>query len=226
MKQTGVKVGLVTPAHRLTNWKMELKTVLLPFGKTIYQTEQGQLISSDNSHLVDLLLQRETEILQTVLDLGCGNGILSLMLAHYRPAWKITGIEIQPHLVELAQKNCLLTEAVNVDIKLQDMRCWRPEQVWDIIVCNPPYHPLNSGILSPVKEKAISRHELCCNMLDVLTFIKGNLKLSGKAYVIYASNRSSDLEKFTKKVDLNINRRFSFKKNRKKSIIFSLTQMV
>ncbi|KQC10375.1 MAG: hypothetical protein APR54_03165, partial [Candidatus Cloacimonas sp. SDB] len=197
---------------------MELKPVLLPFGKTIYQTKQGQLISSDNSHLVDFLLQRETENFQTVLDLGCGNGILSLMLAHYRPAWRITGIEIQPHLVEIAQKNCQLTEATNVDIQLQNLRCWQSEQTWDLIVCNPPYHPLNSGKISPIKEKAISRHELCCNMLDILTFIKGNLKLSGKAYLIYAPNRTFDLEKFTKKVDLNIERRFSSKKNRKESI--------
>jgi len=205
---------------------MELKPVLLPFGKTIYQTKQGQLISNDNSYLVDLLLQRETENFQSVLDLGCGTGILSLMLAHYRPAWKITGIEIQSHLVELAKKNCQLTEAANIDIRLQDLRCWQPEQAWDIIVCNPPYHSLNSGKMSPIKEKAISRHEICCNMLDILSFIKSNLKLSGKAYLIYPANRNLDLEKFTKKVDLNIERRFSSKKNRKESVIFILTQMV
>ena len=202
---------------------MPLKPVLLPFGKTIYQTDLGQSVSSDNTYLVDLVLQKTDLNPLSALDLGCGNGILALMLAHYRPKWNISGIEIQPHLADLARKNCLLTQADNIVIYQQDLRLWISQERYDIIFSNPPYYPQTSGRLSPLKEKAISRHEISCTMRDILSFIKHYLKISGKAYLIYPSERTADMQNFSKKVDLIIEEEFFFKNNKKEKKVFSLT---
>jgi tRNA1(Val) A37 N6-methylase TrmN6 len=201
---------------------MLLKPVLLPFGKTIYQTDQGQAVSSDNVYLTELILQNENEQPINAMDLGCGNGILTLMLAHYRPDWKVSGIEIQPHLVDLARKNAQMIQAVNVAIYQHDLRLWDNQEKYDLIFSNPPYYQRNSGRISPVSEKAISRHEILCTMSDILNFIKKYLRNTGRAYLIYPLERESDMQKFSKKVDLIIDREFFFNKTKKELMIFSL----
>jgi len=202
---------------------MELNTVILPFGKIIYQTKQGQSVSDDNSYLINTVLEKEPEGSLSLLDLGSGNGILSIMLGFHRPNWTITGIEIQSHLVELARQNCRSADISNIEFYKQDLRTWSSQECFDIIVGNPPYFPQESGRISPVREKAISRHEIFCNMTDVLHFIKKHLKSQGRAYLIYPSNRASDMENISKKVDLNIDGKFFFNKNKKGKIIFSLS---
>ena len=159
-----------------------------------------------------------------MVDLGCGNGILSFMLAYYRPAWQITGLEIQEHLVKLAIENLALAALGNIEILHQDLKNWETSEKFDLIISNPPYHPQNSGRISPIQEKAISRHEISCTMLDILSFIKKHLKTSGKAYLIYPSNRKTDMVNFAKKVDLNIDNEFFFNKLKKEKVIFSLSQ--
>jgi len=203
---------------------MNLKPVVLPFGKVILQTEHGQSISSDNTYLTNKILEYESESPISVLDLGSGNGILSLMLGHYRPKWQITGLEIQSHLVDLARENCRKIELMNLNFILGDLRNWIPAAPFDLIISNPPYFSQNQGRLSPIKEKAVSRHEILCNMTDILYFIKQNLKNSGRSYLIYPSDRAVELEKNTKKVDLNITGKFLFNKNRKEMLIYRLSQ--
>lgn len=203
---------------------MSLKPVLLPFGKTIYQSQLGQAVTTDHTYLIDLILSRTGNEELEVLDLGCGNGILAIMLAHNRPTWNLLGLEIQPHLVELARGNCKLVGLSNLEIFQEDFREWDVSSSFDIILSNPPYHPVNHGRLSPIKEKALSTHELNCNMLDILIFLKKYLKSTGEAYLIYPFTRAEEMEKYAKKVDLNIEAEFSFNKSNKKKVIFVLTK--
>ena len=80
--------------------------VELPFGKTIYQYKQGQSVSTDTELIVNAILSEihnQTPKIK-VLELGSGNGIISIMLSHYRPNWEVTGLEIQSHLVTLAMR--------------------------------------------------------------------------------------------------------------------------
>ena len=222
MTQTAVRVDSGIPASKFPT--MTRKPVLLPFGKTIYQTSQGQAISSDHTFLVELINSRTANDHLSMMDLGCGNGILSIMLAYYRPNWQITGLEIQPHLAQLARANCELTGFSNIKIREQDLREYNEYVSYDLILSNPPYFPENSGRLSPVREKAISTHELNCNMMDILSFFKKYLKRTGEAYLIYPSERLGELEKYAKKVDLNIKAEFFFNVIKKKKVIFLLTQ--
>ncbi|MCW5206261.1 methyltransferase [Desulfobulbus sp. F5] len=40
-----------------------------------------------------------------VLDIGCGCGVISLILCHRFPQLRLTGIELQPALAKLSQSN-------------------------------------------------------------------------------------------------------------------------
>jgi len=182
--------------------------VLLPFGKTIHQFKNDHSITSDTAFLVEKVLENNSGKNFKVLELGSGNGIISIMLAHNRPSWNITGIEIQEKLVILAQENSKLAQVqikfINADLKKEIF----PSQHFDLIVSNPPYFPKKDGRISPNKEKAISTHEILCSMEDIFQSVKYNLKKDGKAYLIYPLSRMEDIEKNIKKVDLKISRKF------------------
>ncbi|HPR18134.1 MAG TPA: methyltransferase [Candidatus Cloacimonadota bacterium] len=184
-----------------------MKPVLLPFGKTIFQTDHGQSVTSDTAFVVETILQLIPNEKISVLELGSGNGIISIMLAHYRPAWQITGIEIQSALVELSRSNAALAE-VNITFPEADLRSFKFAFKYGLIVANPPYFSLSEGIISPIRERAISRHELTCSMPDIFAAVKRNLGKGGKAFLLYPEERLSEAEKNAKKVDLKLTSKF------------------
>lgn len=182
---------------------MKLKPVKLPFGKTIFQTENGQSISSDVVDLVELILRNETKNIGEILELGSGNGIISIMLKHNRKDWNITGVEIQKHLVELSAKNSDSAE-LSINFEEADIRTFSSQKRFDLIISNPPFYPTSDGRISPIKERAISRHEILCTLRDVIFAIDRNLKETGKSYLIYPIFRLPEIEEAIKKVDLKI----------------------
>ena len=182
---------------------MNYKSVLLPFGKTIFQTQTGQSVSNDSAFLFEQISLNLKNDKINVLELGSGNGIISIMLVHYHPNWKISGLEIQIELAELSQKN-VKTAGVCVNFLNEDLREFTSPQKFDLIFSNPPFFPKDSGKISPEPERAISRHEIECNMNDVLQCIKRNLRKSGTGFVLYPAVRESEFKKNAKKVDLKV----------------------
>jgi tRNA1Val (adenine37-N6)-methyltransferase len=197
-----------------------LVPVQLPFGKTIYQTKDGHSITSDSAFLVKTVSNQTSQENINLLELGSGNGIISIMLSYYHPKWKILGIEIQKHLVELSSDNAKLSETSSAFTEV-DLRKFTSSQKYDLIVSNPPYFKKNNGRISPIRERAISRHEITCNMTDILECVKRNLKKDGNAFILYPQNRENDLDNFAKKVDLKTRKKFVLEseENKKKMIV-------
>lgn len=197
-----------------------LISVQLPFGKTIYQTTDGHSITSDSAFLVETISDHISQENIKLLELGSGNGIISIMLSHYHPKWVILGIEIQTHLIELSRDNAKLSETSPTFIEA-DLREFISSSKYDLIVSNPPYFSKDKGRISPIQERAISRHEITCNMMDILECIKRNLKKDGRAFILYPQNRWSDLDNFAKKVDLKAMKKFVLdsEENKKKIIV-------
>jgi tRNA1(Val) A37 N6-methylase TrmN6 len=197
---------------------MKLIPVELPFGKTIYQTEYGQSVSSDVAFFVNEILRHEENCHLKLLELGSGNGILSLMLAYYRNQFEITGIEIQPHLVELAVKNAENT-GQNVHFMQADLNEYLAEEKQDIICCNPPFQRVGEGKISPYQEKVISRTESKTTMQAVFHTISRNLKTHGSAYLIYPQSRLDEVDTCLEKAGL-ISEQKKLMNGNKKKIVF------
>ncbi|MDO9578912.1 MAG: methyltransferase [Candidatus Cloacimonadales bacterium] len=197
-----------------------MKPVILPFGKTIYQTDHGQSITSDTAFVVETILEQIQEENLSVLELGSGNGIISIMLAHYRPNWQISGLEIQKELMILSKRNAELAE-VKIDFQEADLKNFQSSFRFDLIISNPPYFPVNQGKISPIPERAISRHEISCKMIDIFQTVKRNLKPDGKAFLLYPEERLAEAEKNVKKVDLKLASKFIMPavKSRKKIVL-------
>jgi tRNA1(Val) A37 N6-methylase TrmN6 len=171
-----------------------LRAVTLPQGKVpVYQSAVSQGISSDAAELVRRILSDQDERPRRVLELGCGTGIMALMLAGFRPDWKITGVDIQPELIEIARLNAL---NIGVDIAFDVADFTRddfPGTEYDLILGNPPYYPVQMGRVSPIPEKAAARHELYCTLPSVVDCLSRGLAPDGNGYLMYPCFREVEL---------------------------------
>ena len=73
---------------------------------------------------------------KTILDVGCGSGVLSIA-ASLAGARQVDALDISATAVLLAQENC--KEFENITIEGGDMALNR-EDFYDIIITNPPFH--------------------------------------------------------------------------------------
>ena len=84
-----------------------------------------------------------------VCDLGCGTGLLGLLLLQRQSELTVTGIDIQPAAVALAERaaaeNRLTDRLTFRCIDLRQVRQHFSTGSFDLVVCNPPYYPPASG---------------------------------------------------------------------------------
>ena len=107
-----------------------------------------------------------------ILDIGCGTGLITLMLAQRNLNSNITGIEIDKIASQEAQENiCNSDWEERIKIKNTSLQQFIPQSKFDLIVSNPPYFPQNKS----QQIRDIARHtntlsfeELICNAAKLL----------------------------------------------------------
>ena len=133
---------------------------------------------------------------EKIIDLGTGNGIIPLLLAKSR-AKTITGLEIQKENVEIAKKSIALNQLENKinmiqgDIKLVSKDF--PKHSFDSVLTNPPYMINNHGKQNPNDAKLIARHEVLCNLEDIISAADFLLKPNGKFFMIHKAFRLPEI---------------------------------
>jgi tRNA1Val (adenine37-N6)-methyltransferase len=160
----------------------------------LFQTRRGYRFSLDAvllAHFVSLKARAR------IVDLGCGNGIIILILAKRFPKTGCAGVEIQDNLAELARRNVWLNGLQDrVEIFSGDalrIKDFLPARSFDTVIFNPPYRKLNSGRINPHPEKAIARHEIKGSLKDFLAAAKYLLKPAGTVFTIYPAKRLVEL---------------------------------
>ena len=104
-----------------------------------------------------------------VCDLGCGTGLVSLLLLQRQRELTVTGLDIQPEAVRLgtlaAEENGLTDR---LSFLLGDLRESNlPAGSFDLVVCNPPYFPPSNGPLPKGAARRTARTEETCTLEDV-----------------------------------------------------------
>ena len=133
---------------------------------------------------------------ENIIDLGTGNGIIPLLLAKSR-AKNITGLEIQAENVKISKKSIELNqleEKINIvqgDIKLVSENF--PKHSFDSVLTNPPYMINNHGKQNPNDAKLIARHEILCNLEDIISAADFLLKPNGKFFMIHKAFRLPEI---------------------------------
>ncbi|PID28023.1 MAG: hypothetical protein CSB55_06700 [Candidatus Cloacimonadota bacterium] len=198
---------------------MELNQVLLPFGKTIYQSLKGQPVSSDTGFFVQYIADHYYSERAEVLELGSGCGIISVMLGFYREKFNIHGMDILPELVKLSSLNAEICELKNVNFEECDLVDFAGIKLYDLIITNPPYYAEGTGRIPPCEERAIARFEIKCTMSDVFRTIKRNLKPNGSAFIMYPFERYEELSDNAERTKMIKVNEEIYGKNKNKKII-------
>ncbi|MFZ5468360.1 MAG: tRNA1(Val) (adenine(37)-N6)-methyltransferase [Myxococcota bacterium] len=164
-------------------------------GVRVLQRAQGYRVSLDPILLAQFAARKRPK--GAVIDLGAGSGVISLLLAA-RFRWKsVTALELQPSLYELATRNVRLNHLEgDVHVVLGDLRDVRlsfPGGAFAHAVCNPPFGARESGWTNPEAERAIARHELTCDVGDVVAAAAYLLASRGKLFVVHPASRLASL---------------------------------
>ena len=173
-------------------------------GLKIIQNIKGFCFGIDSVLLSDFAKNIRNKA--TVVDLGTGTGIISLLLCKKTNLKKIYGIEIQEEVAEMANRSIVLNnlqDKFEIIIKnLKDILEDLPQNTIDVIVTNPPYMKINTGAKNEEKKKLISRHEIECTLEDVIEVSYKLLKDKGEFYMIHRAERIVDIMYYLRRYKL------------------------
>jgi len=132
-----------------------------------------------------------------VMDLCTGTGIIPfLVYGKYTPK-SVYGLEIQEDMIDMAKRSVQLNSLeekiffVNEDLK--NLESLKKLEKFDVVTVNPPYKLNNAGILNPNDKLAIARHEILCNLEDVISASRVLLKDNGRLFMIHRPERLADI---------------------------------
>ncbi|GAA0117101.1 tRNA1(Val) (adenine(37)-N6)-methyltransferase [Clostridium senegalense] len=132
-----------------------------------------------------------------VIDLCTGTGIIPFIISGKTECKNILGIEIQKEFVDMANRTSNLNN-LNDKVKflkgdLTNINMLKKIEKADVVTVNPPYKLFNSGIVNPTDRLAIARHEVCCNLEDVIVAARILLKDNGRFFMVHRPDRLADI---------------------------------
>lgn len=131
-----------------------------------------------------------------VIDLCTGTGIIPFLLEGKYSPKDILGIEIQDEFVDMANRSATLNKTHNISFiseDLKNLKALKNIDKADVITVNPPYKLNNAGIVNPSDKLAIARHEIMCNLENVIEASRILLKDNGRIYMVHRPERLADI---------------------------------
>lgn len=169
--------------------------------KYIYVSEHHKF-STDTILLADFSMPKPNEI---CLDIGTGCAMIPMLWCERSKMKKAYGIEIQKDVAEMAFKSVKMNELEDkLDIIQGDIKDICDDRLKDLhlVSCNPPYKPLGSGIRSDETEKDLARHEVSCNIEDVVKAASEMLRFGGRLCVCQRPERLCDVMEIFRKYSI------------------------
>lgn len=152
---------------------------------TMKQSLSGQRINTDSCAFADLV---QGNAPRRILDIGCGTGVLALMMAQKFATAIITAVEIDTGKTETAVENfaaCPWQDRLRMhNLSVQDYARENSAE-FDLIVCNPPF--FNSSTKSNDPARALARHDDQLPANDLAGVISKLLLSEGVAWLLCAA---------------------------------------
>ncbi len=174
---------------------MEYLTDLGFGGHAVLQDDEGYAFSQDSVLLANLADLKKGD---SVLDLGCGSGILSILALLKRGASRAVGIEVQDKMCDMATRSAALNgladrfEILRSDVK--DIRKLVPAESFDKAVCNPPYFAKGAGgDYGGNEQRRVARAESTASLHDFVFAAAYALRAKGALSLIVKASRLATL---------------------------------
>ncbi len=124
-----------------------------------------------------------------ILDVGCGCGIITIMLAQRAKNAFVEGIDIEPDAVDEATENAQISpfsdriRIYNKDFSelMNEIKSGMRER-YDLIVSNPPF--FNSGVDPGMSKRMLARHSGSLSPEILIRFASSCLNENGKLSII------------------------------------------
>ena len=170
-------------------------------GKKIIVEEEGLKITEDAillSEFIKSYFNKKYKNLKNkklFLEIGAGQGIISLLLSELDIVSKIFAVEIQEEVFTTLGKNIEINDLnekiipINENIKKIDGE-------YDFIFSNPPYKKTDSGKMSQNKVERISKYEVLLTLEELILEIRRLLKNYGEFFIVIPNSRLNDVFRY------------------------------
>ena len=134
---------------------------------------------------------------RSVLDIGTGTGLLSLMIAQQFPELTIDAIELDEAAAGQASENVRSSPfAGRINVFQGDINNWNSEKKFDFIVCNPPFF-INS-LKGPEAKRNSARHDVSLSQQQLVSVLKDRLLVDGHGCFLWPIAEHQEWEKVLK----------------------------
>ena len=130
------------------------------------------------------------------VDLGCGAGILPVLLTARTPGLVMDCVDILPEAVALTAENAALnglTEAIRpLEADIRALKGLLKAGAYDLVVSNPPYFPVGGGKRA-AGNLADARDEALCTLDDLCGAAGYLLRWGGRFFIVHRPERLAEL---------------------------------
>lgn len=134
---------------------------------------------------------------EKVLDLGTGTGIIPILMEAKTEGEHFKALEIQKESADMARRSVALNGLENkieiVDGDIKEASKIFGGAAFNVVTTNPPYMTESHGLQNPEEPKAIARHEIKCNLEDVIRESAKVLVPGGRFYMVHRPRRLVDI---------------------------------
>ncbi|MFZ1300752.1 MAG: tRNA1(Val) (adenine(37)-N6)-methyltransferase [Leptotrichiaceae bacterium] len=158
----------------------------------LIQRNDFQNFTLDSVLLSDFITINRT--IKNALDIGTGNGIISLLLANRSKA-NIVAIELYEIMAEVAKRNVISNKLEDrIDVIQADIRDYEKhfkKDNFDLIFCNPPYFEYdgNNAQVNELDQLAKARHEIDITIKEIIQISAYLLRNKGYFTLVFRSDR-------------------------------------
>lgn len=189
-------------------------------GKKMIVEEKGLKITEDAILLSEFMkkyFSRKRKNLKgekSFLEIGAGQGIISLLLSELDIISKIFAVEIQEEVFAALKKNIEIND-LNGKIIPINKNIKNVNGEYDFIFSNPPYKKTSSGKMPENEMKRISKYEILLTLEELILEIRRLLKNYGEFFVVVPNSRLNDVFRCIYENRLNV---LSVKVNKYKKV--------
>ena len=144
---------------------------LWPGGPLFKEDADVFRIGADSVLLADFANNTHIRNKKRAADLGCGSGLISVLLALNNPSLHLDGLEIQPKAAQLALENAknngLADRITIIEGDIRRHREFLQNAAYDVVVSNPPYTPQSSGKQPKNESLTAARVDEHCTLEDI-----------------------------------------------------------
>ena len=129
---------------------------------------------------------------KSFLEIGAGQGIISLLLSELDIISKIFAVEIQEEVFAALKKNIEIND-LNGKIIPINKNIKNVNGEYDFIFSNPPYKKTSSGKMPENEMERISKYEILLTLEELILEIRRLLKNYGEFFVVVPNSRLNDV---------------------------------